>query len=228
MKHRSPTPGRVAADALALGLVAAVFGLSFGALAVDAGTAAPVAVLASAIVFAPGSQLAAAGIAGAGGSAWLGVLTGLLINARHGVLALGAVGVAGRGALRRALTAHFVVEGSVLAAANQDGVRAARRAFWLTGGIIFAFHLAGTALGTGLGAVVTDLDAIGMDAALPAAFVGLLAPSVRRRPQLAAALAGAAIATVSLFFVPASVAVLVAAAGAGVGLVTSRRGGTGP
>jgi predicted branched-subunit amino acid permease len=93
----------------------------------------------------------------------------------------------------------------------------------VTGGVVFALHLGGTVVGAGLGSVLSDLEAIGMDAAVPAAFVGLLAPSVRRRPQLATALAGGAVAVVALFFVPASVAVLTAIAGAGAGLVLRRR-----
>lgn len=165
------------------------------------------------------------GIVGTGGAQWLGVVSGLLINARHGLLALAVAPVAGPGVARKALAAHLVVEGSALAATAQDGVQAARRAFWLTGGLVFVLHLVGTGVGAVTGSVLGDLRAIGMDAAVPAVFVGLLRPALRHPPQLATAIAGGVIATAGLYLVPASIAVLAAAGGAGVGLAVRRRWG---
>lgn len=205
--HSTP----VVVEALPLGVVAAVFGVSFGALATRLGTTPATSLLASALIFAPGSQLAALTVLEGGGAGWLAVVTGLAVNARHGLLAVAVGPLLGPRRLARAIAAHLVVEGSVVAALARPTPGRALHAFWVTGLVAFALHLLGTVVGVVLGASYLDIEALGLDGALPATFIGLLAPALRGRRAMLCALAGAGVAVLLLWVVPASVAVLAAA-----------------
>lgn len=212
----------VVLEALPLGVVAAVFGVSFGALATRLGTTPATSLLASALIFAPGSQLAALTVLEGGGAGWLAAVTGLAVNARHGLLAVSVGRLLGPRRLARAVAAHLVVEGSVVAALARTTPALALHAFWLTGLVVFTLHLLGTAVGVVLGASYLDIDALGLDAALPATFIGLLAPALRQRRAMLCALGGAGVAVLLLWVVPSSLAVL-AAAGTGVVAALVRR-----
>lgn len=69
-----------------------------------------------------------------------------------------------------------------------------------------------------VGAGVVDTRALGLDAAVGAAFLGLLAPQVRDRTALAVALLGAAVAVVAVPLTPPGVPVLLAGLAALLGL----------
>jgi predicted branched-subunit amino acid permease len=56
-----------------------------------------------------------------------------------------------------------------------------------------------------------DPGVLGLDAAVPAAFLALLWPQLRERPRVVVALAGALVALAAVPFAPAGVPVLLAA-----------------
>ena len=85
---------------------------------------------------------------------------------------------------------------------------------------MFAFWNLGTLAGAIAGEVLPDPKALGLDAAVPAAFVALLAPRMRGREPWVVALIAAAVATVAVPFVPTGVPVLLAA---GVAVVAGVR-----
>ncbi len=209
--------------ALPIGFAVSVIGVSFGSLAVSAGVPADVAVVMSLLTFAGGSQFAFVGVVGQGGSAIAAVVAGLLLNARY--LPFGAaIGQRfGRGTSTstRVVAAHLVIdESAALALAQRDGGEA-RIAFWTTGLVVFVGWNAGTIVGVFAGGALGDPRALGLDAALPASLLAMLAPQIRSRRARASAVAGALLAVALVPFVPAGVPVIGATAAAFVGLAFS-------
>lgn len=78
---------------------------------------------------------------------------------------------------------------------------------------------AGALAGTGLG----DPGALGLDAAFPASILALVAPALRSRRARAVAGAGAALALATTPLLPAGAPILLAALGAGAGLLVAGR-----
>jgi predicted branched-subunit amino acid permease len=98
------------------------------------------------------------------------------------------------------------------ALAQADPV-ARRKAYWLAGGALYVVWNAGTVIGAVAGSAMGDPDAYGIDAAFPAAMLALVLPSLKERPALRTALAGATIALVSAPFLPPGLPVLLALLG---------------
>lgn len=224
----APAPGGVL-DRGTLGDIALVcladvlVGASFGAISVSGGLPAWVPVAMSLVVFAGGAQFAAVGAVLAGGGAAAGVVAGLVLNARLLPFGFAVSDAPGRGLLRRLVGAHLVTDESVAFTVRQDEAARRRAAFWTCGiGLFVSWNLAVLA-GTLLGGLVTDTDALGLDAAFPAVLLALVLPAMRSRQTRTAAAAGAAVAVLAAPVLPPGVPVLVALAGL---LVTLR--GPGP
>ena len=214
-----------AADALGIGIATGVYGVSFGVLAVGAGLSAAQACAMSLLVFTGGSQFAAVGVIGAGGSPGTAVANALLLAVRNAAYGLSLAQLLRGSFARRAVAAQLIIDESTAMARAQPDEEAARGAFWLTGASVFVFWnlgtLAGAVAGTGLG----DPARYGLDAMFPAAFLALLAPQLRQPGAPAAALAGALIAVVLLPLTPAGWPVLAASLGVLAGLrVRGERG----
>ncbi len=207
-----------AADALGIGIATGVYGVSFGVLAVGAGLSAAQACAMSLLVFTGGSQFAAVGVIGAGGSPVTAVANALLLAVRNAAYGLSLARLLRGPFARRAVAAQLIIDESTAMARAQPDEAAARGAFWLTGASVFVFWnlgtLAGAVAGTGLG----DPARYGLDAMFPAAFLALLAPQLRQPGAPAAALAGALIAVVLLPLTPAGWPVLAASLGVLAGL----------
>ena len=201
----------VVRDALAIGVAVAVFGATFGVLAVGAGLSVLQAQAMSLLVFTGASQFAVVGVLAGGGTPAAAVGSALLLAARNGMYGLSLSRLITGGTIRRLVAAQLVIdESTAMATAHPEE---AERAFWLTGVAVFVFWNLGTLVGAISGEAIGDPTTLGLDAAFPAGFVALMAPHLRRRDGLTAAGAGAAIALVASPFVPAGVPVLLAAAG---------------
>jgi predicted branched-subunit amino acid permease len=83
--------------------------------------------------------------------------------------------------------------------------------FWAAGLAVFVFWNLGTLVGAVAGQVLPDPKALGLDAAVPAAFLALVAPRMHGREPWMVALMAASVAVVAVPFVPAGVPVLLAA-----------------
>jgi predicted branched-subunit amino acid permease len=83
-------------------------------------------------------------------------------------------------------------------------------AFWSTFVAVYVCWNTATLVGA-LGAGVVDTRALGLDAAVGAAFLALLAPQINGRTSARVAIGGALIAAVSIPFTPAGLPVLLAA-----------------
>ncbi|MFW6091514.1 MAG: AzlC family ABC transporter permease [Actinomycetota bacterium] len=199
-------------DALGIGAYAGAFGASFGAVSIAAGLTLPQTALLSLVMFTGASQFALVGVIDGGGALVAAIAAALLLgvrNAFYGVSMSQILGVRGR---RGAVAAHFVIDETTAMAIARDDRAAQRYAFWATGVALYVCWNAGTLLGALGGSAVGDPESLGLDAAIPAAFLALLWPRLRDRTGRTVALGGALVATVLIPLAPAGVPVLAAAA----------------
>lgn len=194
----------------------AAFGASFGALAQAAGIGATASLAMSLTTFAGSAQFAVVSVLGAGGTVVAAIAAAVLLNARYGPMALSAASAFRGSRLRRLLEAQLLVDES-WALSQREG-RFERRVLLGAGLGIYAGWNLGTALGVLAGDSLGDPAVIGLDAAFPALFLALLAPPLRRREGLAAALLGAAIALALTPLTPAGIPIIAATAACLVGL----------
>jgi 4-azaleucine resistance transporter AzlC len=196
------------------------FGASFGVLAQAAGMGAVASLVMSATTFAGSAQFAVVSVLGAGGTAAAAIVAAVLLNARYGPMALAAAEVFRGGRLRRLLEAQLLVDES-WALSNRDG-RFDRKVMLGAGAFLYLGWNAGTAIGVAAGDSLADPATLGLDAAFPALFLALVAPLLKSRTPVAAALLGAGIAIALTPITPAGVPVIAATAACLVGLTRPR------
>jgi 4-azaleucine resistance transporter AzlC len=206
-----------------IGLYAAMFGVTFGAVAVGSGLSVSQTIILSAVMFSGASQFALVGIIGAGGSPYAAVSTALVLglrNAFYGVAVSHSLRPRG---MRRFLTAQLVIDETTAMALAQPLPRARRYAFWATGITLFVLWNLGSLAGALAGGSINTSN-LGLDAAAPAIFLALLWPQLSRAQGRSVALGAAVVAVALIAVTPAGVPVI-AAAGIAVaaGIVAARR-----
>jgi predicted branched-subunit amino acid permease len=113
--------------------------------------------------------------------------------------------------LRRLGWAQVVTDESTAMATGQADRRHARLAFFVTGSTLFLVWNAATVIGALGAGAVGDPNAFGIDAAVPAAFLALVAPRLREHRSRRTAVIAVVIALVGVPFLPVGVPVLLAA-----------------
>ncbi|HMM37450.1 MAG TPA: AzlC family ABC transporter permease [Desulfovibrio sp.] len=175
-------------------------GFAFGVLALKAGMTPLAAALTSVFVFAGSAQLIATSLLAAGAPALTIVLTTFVVNLRH-VLMSAALsphlrdwsrpGVAWFCAQLTdetfALHASRFAQGRT-SKAETLAINATAHSAWITGSILGAF----------CGGLIGDVKPLGLDFALSAMFLALLAGQVGTRPRQATAVAAAGFSTLFL------------------------------
>jgi predicted branched-subunit amino acid permease len=209
-------------QAIAMAVAVGAVGIAFGALAADGGLSLAKALALSGLVYGGSAQLAALGVAVEGGSGGASVAAGLLLSARNVAFGVALAALLPRRLGRRLAASQLVIDQSAAAALAQPRRDRAWRAFWLTGVWVLALWLAGTAAGWALTGAI-DIETYGIDAAIPALFLALLAPRMRNPAEAATALAGGAIALALVPFTAPGIPILAASAGVVAGLVVARR-----
>jgi len=187
------------------------FGFSFGVLARSAGFGWPAAVVMSATTFAGSAQFAAASILGDGGTLAAAIAAALLLNARYGPIGVTVAPWLTGSTLSRFLHAQLTVDESWAIAAEGDG-RYDPRKLVGAGLLLYVCWVGGTAIGAIGGESLGDPETLGLDAAFPALFLGLLVPIAKGRRRVQAALLGAAIAFALTPFAPPGVPIIAASA----------------
>jgi predicted branched-subunit amino acid permease len=204
----TPATARVVRDALAIGLAVGAYALGFGAAAVTAGLSQLQACVLSLLVFSGASQFALIGVLGSGGSALAGVAGALLIGSRNTLYGVRLASLLSVDWPKRFVAAQLTVdETTAMATAAPPQLRGP--AFWITATVVYASWNLGTLLGA-VGAGVVNTKSLGLDAAVGAAFLALLAPQVRNITGLWVAAAGALLAVAAIPFTPAGVPILIA------------------
>ena len=215
----SPSPSRTSTlrDAIGLGVAVGLYGAAFGAAADAAGLSAWQAATMSLLMFTGASQFALVGVLGAGGSGAAAVGSALLRGARNTVYGVRLVPLLQpRGLLSRLTTAHWVIDETTALSIAAPDRKLARVAFLAGGASIFLMWNATTVIGALGAAALGPTARAALDAVVPAAFLALLWPRLRRGfPEAAVqrrvALGGAVVALALTPVAPAGVQVLVAA-----------------
>ena len=206
----------VARTALAVGTATGAYGLSFGALGTAAGLSLTQTCALSVLMFTGGSQFALVGVLSGGGNPLSGAASAVLLGSRNALYGARLAPLLRLRGLRRALGAQLVIDESTAVALGSEarGARAGRLGFWATGLSVFLLWNAATLAGALAGQGIGDPRDLGLDAAVPAAFLALLAPRLRGRGAggaRATAVVAAAVAVAVVPVVAAGVPVLVAA-----------------
>ncbi len=175
-------------------------------------------------MFTGASQFALVGVLGAGGGVAAAVAGAALLGTRNLLYAVRLADLLRLRGPRRLLAAQLTIDEST-AMATAAPAPLAGLAFWATGASVYVFWNAATLLGA-VGAGVVDAGALGLDAAVGAAFLALLVPQVRDRGALRVALGAAVLAALAVPVAPPGVPVLVA--GLAVVLGLRRRDAVGP
>ena len=211
----SPAPANarrgIVRDALGIAVASGAYAIAFGAISIASGLSVPQTMVLSAVMFTGASQFAMVGVIGAGGSVWAGALTAVLLGTRNAFYSLRLASLLQVRGGRRFLAAHFVLDETTAMAIARDDPQLSRFAFWATGIALFTFWNTGTLIGALATQAISDPRVFGLDAAVPAAFLALLAPRLRAREPLLVAIAAAAVALLVVSFVPAGVPLLIVA-----------------
>ena len=167
-------------------------------------------------MFTGASQFALVGVLGAGGGALAAVAGAVLLGTRNLLYAVRLADLLGLRGGRRVLAAQVTIDETTAMATGAPAALSGL-AFWATGASVYVLWNLATLAGA-LGAGVVDPAALGLDAAVGAAFLGLLAPQVRDRPAVVVALAGAAVAALAVPVTPPGVPVLLAGLAVALGV----------
>lgn len=206
-------------DSLGVGIAVGSYGFAFGAASVAAGLSVLQSCLLSLLTFTGGTQFAVVGVVAGGGTLAAALGSGLLLGSRNALYAMRLAPLLRVRGARRLLAAHGTIDESTAMAvgrlhggppARQRGGEStamavgrrtdplARTAFWWTfGGVFVVWNLA-TLLGAAGASAVGDPSRFGLDAVIPAAFLALLAPWLRRGAVERRVALGAAVVAVAL------------------------------
>jgi predicted branched-subunit amino acid permease len=203
-------------DGIGLGVAVGLYGAAFGAAADAAGLNLWQAMTLSALMFTGASQFALVGVLGAGGSALAAAGSALLLGTRNTVYGVRLVPLLRpRGVLRRLGTAQWVIDETTAMSLAAPDRALGRLAFLATGASIYLMWNLMTVVGWLGAAALTGAALAALDAVVPAAFLALLWPRLRKNfPEAAVqrrvALGGAVVALALTPFVPPGVQVIAA------------------
>lgn len=199
-------------QSIAIGVSLVPFGIAFGVACIKAGLRWPQAVAFSALVFTGGSQFAAVGVLGDGGSALAAIVAGLLLAIRSLIYGIVMTPWLRGPFMFRALASQLMIDESIAVSTAQQEEVGPRKFGYLAAGIsVFLFWNVSTLVGSlafsNTGSFVTDW---GIDATIPAAFAALLWPRLGDARQRRVAAIGALIALSFVPLVPPGVPIVLA------------------
>ena len=168
-------------DSLSVSLTVGAYGVAFGAASIAAHFSILQTCLFSLLTFTGASQFAAVGVVGAGGAALSAIAAATLLSTRNALYGMQMSPLLKVRGLKKIAASHVTIDEStgVALAQTPRGTDAMRTGFWLTGLGVFIFWNIFTLLGA-LGAKALGNPASwGLDAAVPAAYLGLLWPRLQ-------------------------------------------------
>lgn len=189
-------------DSLSVAIPVGSYGAAFGAAAVAGGFSVLQACALSLLLFSGASQFAVVGVMAGGGTPFSAIATGALLGIRNGLYGMRMAPILKLAGLRRFLGAQITIDESTGVALSQEsrGDDAMRYGFFATGIGVFIFWNLFTFIGA-LGAnSIGDPSSWGLDAAVPAAFLGLVWPRlVNTKARIAAFLSALLAITLTPF-----------------------------
>jgi len=200
-------------DSLSVALTVGVYGIAFGAAAVEADLSVLQACVLSLLAFTGASQFAVVGVLGAGGSALSAITAASLLGVRNSFYGLRMAPILQvRGVKRFAAAQITIDESTAVSVAQEDkGLAEMRLGFWATGIGVYIFWNLFTLLGALGATALGDPAAWGLDAAVPAAFLGLLWPRLNSKSARIVALLSIFLCTLLIPFAAAGVPVIACA-----------------
>jgi predicted branched-subunit amino acid permease len=199
-----------AAAAFSVSFTVGLYGIAFGAAGIAAGFSLFQTCLLSLLTFSGASQFAVVGVLGAGGSAISGITTASLLGIRNALYGLRMAPIMKLQGWKKVVGAQVTIDESTGVALGQSelGESAMRQGFWLTGIGVYLFWNLFTVVGA-LGAqAMGDPAAWGLDAAVPAAFLGLVWPRLTNKKERALAVAAMALSLALTPFVAAGIPII--------------------
>ena len=181
---------------LSVAIAVGAYGTAFGAAAVAAGFSVLQACLLSLLTFTGASQFAVIGVLGAGGTALTGIATASLLGFRNSIYSMIMKPILNLRGPKKYLATQITIDESVAVSTAEEvrGEIAMRQGFWLTGGGVFLFWNLFTLLGAIGAQAIGDPAAWGLDAAVPAAFLGLVWPRLKNIDDYVLAISAAVLA----------------------------------
>ena len=202
----------IRAQAISIGLAISPFGLAFGALCAESGIGVWEALGFSSLVFGGSSQFAAVSVLADDGTVIAAVTAGLLLNLRSLAFGVSMAPSLKGSLLWRAGVSQLMIDESTAIGSSQ-ATHELRRYGYLWGGLsVFVLWNATTLIGVSVlseaESLITDL---GIDATIPAAFLGLIWNKLENTKHRAVAVIGAITALILIPFTPAGIPVIAAA-----------------
>ena len=197
-------------DSFSVSFTVGAYGVAFGAAAVANGFSVLQSCLLSLLTFSGASQFAVIGVIGAGGGALSGITTASLLGIRNGLYGVLMAPILKVRGFKRLVAAHVTIDESTGVSLSQEsrGNQAMREGFWLTGFGVFIFWNIFTLAGA-LGAkAMGNPSAWGLDAAVPAAFLGLVWPRLKSSTDKTLAVIAAIFAIGTTPFLPAGLPII--------------------
>jgi len=177
----NPKKNQVDRTALSVAFTVGLYGAAFGAAGVTAGFSILQTCLLSILLFSGASQFAVVGIMGAGGAAVSAIATATLLGFRNALYGLQMAPILKVKGLKRILAAQITIDESTAVATLQENDSDRRRGFYITGIGVYVFWNLFTFLGALGASAIGDPSVWGLDAAVPAAFCGLIWPRLKNK-----------------------------------------------
>ena len=177
----NPKKNQVDRTAFSVAFTVGLYGAAFGAAGVTAGFSILQTCLLSILLFSGASQFAVVGIMGAGGSAVSAIATATLLGFRNALYGLQMAPILKVKGLNRILAAQITIDESTAVATLQENDADRRRGFYITGIGVYVFWNLFTFLGALGASAIGDPSVWGLDAAVPAAFCGLIWPRLKNK-----------------------------------------------
>lgn len=200
----------VVRDSLGVGIATGLYGVSFGAVSVAAGLSVLQTCALSLVMFTGASQFAFVGVAAAGGAAFSGAVTALMLGTRNTLYGLRLAPLLAYRGWRRPVAAQLVIDESTAMSVLRPTKELARTGFWATGLAVFVLWNLFTLVGALAGNLIGDPRTYGLDAAVGGAFLALLWPRLADPRNRVVAVCAAAVALGVVPVTAAGVPVLVA------------------
>lgn len=177
----NPKTNPIDRTALSVAFTVGLYGAAFGAAGVTAGFSILQTCLLSILLFSGASQFAVVGIMGAGGAAISAIATATLLGFRNALYGLQMAPVLKVSGIKRILAAQITIDESTAVATLQENDSDRRRGFYITGVGVYVFWNLFTFLGALGASAIGDPAVWGLDAAVPAAFCGLIWPRLKNK-----------------------------------------------
>ena len=197
-------------DSLAVAIPVGTYGAAFGAASIAAGFSILQTCLLSLLLFSGASQFAVVGVMGAGGSAISAIATGSLLGFRNGLYGLKMAPILKLRGIKKVIAAQLTIDESTGVAIGQEprGEEASRYGFWATGIGVYVFWNLFTLFGAIGAQAIGNPSAWGLDAAVPAAFLGLVWPRLIDNKSRLVAITAALLAIALTPIAPAGVPII--------------------